>query len=275
MHELRHLFPPIGLRHLNKTWPSVLTGQRFLGARYSQFAFDASRPKEHYDNMEVQQSASHKRIKEQFQKLAMKWHPVSQELQRWSPLLMSSFPQDRNDNVGAHEKFSKINESYRILMDPQQRRLYDRYIAAAEEQSSVSRQDTSNTSGLGTRSYGQTSNMRRRKSPVGFDFKAASYAASGGDGASFHNPEAHFQGHYGASKKEADENDRKRKERQSRHELHLNELIMRRSAQNVQLVAMSLVLLVMFAGEQLLERWILGKDRHSYFRTKNGKEEND
>lgn len=97
--------------------------------------FRPESPKEHYENLElnVDPSISRKRIKEQYQRLAFKWHP------------------DRNTESGSAEKFARITESYKILIDGESRRDYDNWLA---EQDSL-RRDMRASSGKNLHQYWQ------------------------------------------------------------------------------------------------------------------------
>lgn len=75
-------------------------------------AFDSSRPRSHYENLQLTPGplATRKRIKESYNKLALLWHP------------------DRTDDEAAPEKFAAISASYRILADTELRREYDKWL---------------------------------------------------------------------------------------------------------------------------------------------------
>jgi molecular chaperone DnaJ len=62
-----------------------------------------------YDVLGVQRNATEEEIRRSFRKLAMEWHP------------------DRNNGKEAEERFKAINEAYQVLIDPEKRRLYDRF----------------------------------------------------------------------------------------------------------------------------------------------------
>ena len=65
-------------------------------------------PKDFYQILEVEKSAEPKQIKENYRKLALKYHP------------------DRNqDNPEAALKMKEVNEAYAVLSDPEKRREYD------------------------------------------------------------------------------------------------------------------------------------------------------
>ena len=74
-------------------------------------SFDSARPKVHYENLELSPDlATKKRIKESYNRLALRWHP------------------DRNPDPVAADKFAAISASYRLLADTQLRREYDKWI---------------------------------------------------------------------------------------------------------------------------------------------------
>lgn len=65
--------------------------------------------KDYYGILGISKGASESEIKSAYRKLAMKYHP------------------DRNPgNKSAEHKFKEINEAYKVLSDPQKRKLYDR-----------------------------------------------------------------------------------------------------------------------------------------------------
>ncbi|WNJ17465.1 DnaJ domain-containing protein [Pontibacter sp. G13] len=63
--------------------------------------------KDYYQILEIDANASDADIKSAYRKLAMEFHP------------------DSNDSPGAHQRFLEINEAYQILGDPQKKGLYD------------------------------------------------------------------------------------------------------------------------------------------------------
>lgn len=69
--------------------------------------------KDYYKILGVSKNASEEEIKKAFKRLARKYHP------------------DVNKEPGAEEKFKEINEAYTVLSDPEKRRFYDTYGAAA------------------------------------------------------------------------------------------------------------------------------------------------
>ena len=73
--------------------------------------------KDCYEVLGVEKSASDAEIKSAYRKLAKKYHP------------------DMNpDNKEAEEKFKEVNDAYAILSDPEKRKMFDTYGAAAFEQ---------------------------------------------------------------------------------------------------------------------------------------------
>src|SRR5258705_2514616 len=71
----------------------------------------------YYETLEVERSADDSKLKADFRKLAMKWHP------------------DKNPGDASSEvKFKEINEAYEVLKDGDKRAAYDRYGHAAFEQ---------------------------------------------------------------------------------------------------------------------------------------------
>ncbi|GFN76092.1 Dnaj-like protein subfamily c member 16 [Plakobranchus ocellatus] len=70
-----------------------------------------------YDVLGVSKTASSRDIKQAYKQLAKEWHP------------------DKNKDPGATDKFTKINEAYETLSDPEKRSSYDRFgYTAAQEQ---------------------------------------------------------------------------------------------------------------------------------------------
>ena len=72
--------------------------------------------KDFYEVLGVSKTASEAEIKKAYRKLAKKYHPDS----------------NPNDAVAA-ERFKEINEAYDALSDPEKKKLYDRFGAAAFE----------------------------------------------------------------------------------------------------------------------------------------------
>lgn len=73
-----------------------------------------------YEVLGVSKTASEAEIKKAYRKLAKKYHPDS----------------NPNDAVAA-ERFKEINEAYDVLSDPEKKKLYDRFGAAAFEPGST------------------------------------------------------------------------------------------------------------------------------------------
>ena len=69
-----------------------------------------------YEVLGVSKTASDAEIKKAYRKLAKKYHPDS----------------NPNDAVAA-ERFKEINEAYDVLSDPEKKKLYDQFGAAAFE----------------------------------------------------------------------------------------------------------------------------------------------
>ena len=63
----------------------------------------------YYEVLGVARDATEEEIRRAFRRLAMEWHP------------------DRNKSEGAEEQFKLVNEAYQVLIEPEKRRLYDRY----------------------------------------------------------------------------------------------------------------------------------------------------
>jgi len=61
---------------------------------------------DYFEVLEVDKSASQDDIKKAYRRLAAKFHP------------------DRNKSSDAVERFQKIQESYDVISDPQQRKIY-------------------------------------------------------------------------------------------------------------------------------------------------------
>jgi chaperone protein DnaJ len=65
--------------------------------------------KDYYKLLGVDKSVNDKELKKAYKKLAMKYHP------------------DRNNDNNAEEKFKEISKAYKVLSDPKQRDIYDKY----------------------------------------------------------------------------------------------------------------------------------------------------
>ena len=64
---------------------------------------------DYYAVLQIQKTASQDEIKNQFRKLAKKWHP------------------DRKQSDDAEKKMTQINMAYEILSNPKRRKMYDQY----------------------------------------------------------------------------------------------------------------------------------------------------
>ncbi|KKQ71835.1 MAG: chaperone protein DnaJ, molecular chaperone DnaJ [Candidatus Peregrinibacteria bacterium GW2011_GWC2_39_14] len=67
-------------------------------------------PKDFYETLGVQKSATEQEIKRAYRKMAMKWHPDKHK-----------------GDKGAEEKFKEINQAYEVVSDPKKRQTYDQY----------------------------------------------------------------------------------------------------------------------------------------------------
>lgn len=65
--------------------------------------------RDYYDILGVQRNATKDEIKNEYRKLALKYHP------------------DRNKEPGAEERFKEVSEAYAILSDDEKRAQYDRF----------------------------------------------------------------------------------------------------------------------------------------------------
>ena len=66
---------------------------------------------DYYEILQIQTTASQNEIKNQFRKLAKKWHP------------------DRKQSDDAEEKMAQINTAYEVLSDPNRRKMYDQHFS--------------------------------------------------------------------------------------------------------------------------------------------------
>ena len=66
---------------------------------------------DYYATLQIQKTASQSEIKNQFRKLAKKWHP------------------DRKQSSDAEEKMAKINMAYEVLSNPKRRKMFDQYFS--------------------------------------------------------------------------------------------------------------------------------------------------
>ncbi|XP_022773101.1 uncharacterized protein LOC111315545 [Durio zibethinus] len=69
-----------------------------------------SKPKDYYKILEVDYDATEDAIRSNYIRLALKWHPDKQ----------------KDDGNSATSRFQEINEAYRVLSDPVERREYDK-----------------------------------------------------------------------------------------------------------------------------------------------------
>ena len=66
---------------------------------------------DYYVILQIEKTASQDEIKNQFRKLAKKWHP------------------DRKQSDDAEKKMTQINTAYEVLSDPQRRKIYDQHFS--------------------------------------------------------------------------------------------------------------------------------------------------
>jgi tetratricopeptide (TPR) repeat protein len=65
--------------------------------------------RDYYDVLGVTKTSSHYEVKQQYRKLALKFHP------------------DRNQSSEAGEHFKEISEAYAVISDPGKKQVYDQY----------------------------------------------------------------------------------------------------------------------------------------------------
>ena len=82
-----------------------LSDEEFRNSLLSQNLLD------YYAILQIQKNASQNEIKNQFRKLAKKWHP------------------DRKQSDDAEEKMAQINTAYEVLSDPKRRKMYDQHFS--------------------------------------------------------------------------------------------------------------------------------------------------
>ncbi|KAG0458195.1 hypothetical protein HPP92_023041 [Vanilla planifolia] len=70
-----------------------------------------SKPKDYYQILEVKYDATEERIRSNYIRLALKWHPDK-----------------KKGEDSTTSRFQEINEAYKVLSDPIKRRAYDREI---------------------------------------------------------------------------------------------------------------------------------------------------
>ena len=66
---------------------------------------------DYYVILQIEKTASQDEIKNQFRKLAKKWHP------------------DRKQGDDAEKKMADINMAYEVLSNPQRRKMYDQHFS--------------------------------------------------------------------------------------------------------------------------------------------------
>ena len=68
-----------------------------------------SAKRDYYDVLGVTKTSSHYEVKQQYRKLALKFHP------------------DRNQYADAEEHFKEISEAYAVISNPDKKQVYDKY----------------------------------------------------------------------------------------------------------------------------------------------------
>lgn len=116
---------------------------------------------DYYQTLGVSKTASADEIKKAYRKLALEWHP------------------DRNKSAEAAKKFTKINQAFEVLSDPQKRQTYDRFGEAGVKQSQ--------TPGQGQSSYTYSGNINDIFQQFGF----------GGGGGDYSDPFDIFESFFG------------------------------------------------------------------------------
>ena len=97
--------------------------------------------KDYYQILELNKDASPEKIKENYRRLAKRYHP------------------DVNKDPDAEEKFKEIQEAYAVLSDPQKKQNYDQFGSADEQASS----DWTNMGGFGFNPFGNFGRARQVK----------------------------------------------------------------------------------------------------------------
>lgn len=77
----------------------------------------------HYDTLEISETATQAEIKQAYRRLAKQFHP------------------DTNQGTASHDRITQINAAYEVLGDPQQRRTYDRRLSSQSQGYAVSLDD--------------------------------------------------------------------------------------------------------------------------------------
>ena len=135
-----HLFPRL-LSRTHAPGHGMCRGVPWNRMYYSSM-YDPQRPAQHYQNLELVPgpSLTQKRIKQQYQKLAMQWHP------------------DRNGGSDeAKERFTRISESYKLLSSPAEKRAYDNWILSASASDQRGQRSSSSVAWAQSRAAGRTS----------------------------------------------------------------------------------------------------------------------
>ncbi len=119
--------------------------------------------KDYYELLGVSKTASEDEIKKAYRKLALQYHP------------------DRNKEKGATEKFKEITQAYEVISDPQKRKTYDQFGAAAFD---------GNGAGAGQGPFG--GGFGGQQGPFSY-----TYTSGGGDFGGFSDPFEIFEQFFG------------------------------------------------------------------------------
>ena len=84
--------------------------------------------KDFYELLGVSRSASMDQIKDQFRKLAFRYHPDINSSKEGKTLRQIEYEKEQN------EKFILIKEAYEVLHNPESKRRYDSYIGNSLDQ---------------------------------------------------------------------------------------------------------------------------------------------